>query len=210
MFTGIVEATGTVSRVEARAAGRRIRFRAPDVVAGLAIGDSVAVDGACLTAVEVHPDGFSADVIGTTLDRTVAGSYRDGTRVNLERSLRLGDRLDGHMVQGHVDGVGEVLSVRPDRDHWLVDIRLPPEVDAVTILHGSITLSGVSLTVNALPAPGTCQVALIPHTVAVTTLGSLRPGDPVNLEGDLIGKYVGRMLPSRRSAGGSPDSPHGP
>ena len=196
MFTGIVEATGTVSRVEAGAAGRRIRFHAPDVLDDLSLGDSVAVDGACLTAVEVHADGFSVDVIGTTLDRTVAGSYREGTRVNLERPVRVGDRLDGHIVQGHVDGVGEVLSVRPEGDRWLVDVRVPPEVDAVTILHGSITLSGVSLTVNALPAQGTCQVALIPHTLAVTTLGTLAAGDRVNLEGDLIGKYVGRMLPN--------------
>ena len=198
MFTGIVEATGTVSRVEAGAAGRRIRFRAPDVLDDLAIGDSVAVDGACLTAVELHPDGFSVDVIGTTLDRTVVGRYREGTRVNLERPVRVGDRLDGHIVQGHVDAVGEILSVRPEGDRWLVDVRMPPEVDAATILHGSITLSGVSLTVSALPAPGTCQVALIPHTLAVTTLGTLAAGDRVNLEADLIGKYVGRMLENVR------------
>ena len=201
MFTGIVEATGTVSRVDASAAGRRVRFRAPDVVDGLGVGDSVAVDGACLTAVEVHPDGFTVDVIGATLDRTIVGGYRAGTRVNLERPLRIGDRLDGHIVQGHVDGVGEVLAVVKEPERWVVDVRLPPDVDAVTIARGSITMSGVSLTVSELPGPGVGRVALIPHTLAVTTLGELKAGDRVNLEGDLIGKYVGRMLPSRRAAG---------
>ena len=206
MFSGIVEATGTVSRVEARAAGRRLHFHAPELLDDLTVGASVAVDGACLTAVEVHPDGFSVDVIGPTLDRTVAGGYREGMRVNLERALRLGDRLDGHLVQGHVDGVGEVLAVDLQGDRWLVDVRLPSAVDAVTILHGSITLNGVSLTVNALPGPGSCQVVLIPQTRAVTTLGGLRAGDTVNLEGDLIGKYVGKMLALQRAAvGGHPD-----
>ena len=200
MFTGIVEATSVVSLVNTSAAGRRIRFRVPDVIEGLTVGRSVAVDGACLTVVELHPDGFSVDVIGTTLERTVAGGYCEGVQVNLERSLRFGDPLDGHMVQGHVDGIGEVLAVRSDGDRWLVDVRLPPEVEAVTIPYGSITLNGVSLTVNALPGPGSCQVALIPHTRAVTTLGSLRAGDAVNIEVDLIGKYVGRMLASQRAA----------
>ena len=210
MFTGIVEATGVVSQVNTSAAGRRIRFRAPDVIEGLTVGRSVAVDGACLTAVELHPDGFSVDVIGTTLERTGAGGYREGVRVNLERGLRFGDPLDGHMVQGHVDGTGEVLAVRSDGDRWLVDVRFPPEVEAVTILYGSITLNGVSLTVNALPGPGSCQVALIPHTRAVTTLGSLRTGDAVNLEVDLIGKYVGRMLASQRAAPGRSPDPASP
>ena len=206
MFTGIVEATGVVSGVDTSAGGLRVRFRAPDVIEGLTVGRSVAVDGSCLTAVELHPDGFSVDVIGTTLERTVAGGYREGMRVNLERGLRLGDPLDGHMVQGHVDGIGQVLAVRSEGDPVLVDVRLPPAVEAVTILHGSITLNGVSLTVNALPGPGNCQVAVIPYTLNVTTLGNLRTGDAVNLEGDLIGKYVGRMLASRRAAAGrSPD-----
>ena len=207
MFSGIVEAVGTVVAVDAgppaergEAAGRRIRLRAPEVVGDLAVGGSVAVDGACLTAVEVHADGFTVDVIGTTLSRTVAGTYGKGTRVNLERALRLGDRLDGHLVQGHVDGVGEVLAIRPDGDARLLDLTLPPEVDAVTVLHGSLTVNGVSLAVNALPSAGRAQVALIPHTLAATTLGALTPGDRVNLEGDLIGKYVGRMHAARIAA----------
>jgi riboflavin synthase len=196
MFTGIVEATGMVAGVSAVANGRRIRFRAPDVVEGLRVGASLAVDGACLTAVAVYPEGFSVDVIGTTLERTIAGRYAEGARVNLERALKLGDRLDGHLVQGHVDGVGGVLAVSDEGETRLVELSLPAEVDAVTILHGSIAVNGVSLTVSALPGPGRCQVALIPHTRAVTTLGELRVGDPVNLEGDLIGKYVVRMVAS--------------
>ena len=206
MFSGIVEATGMVAGVGPVPNGRRLRFRAPDVLDGLRAGASIAVDGACLTAVEVHAEGFSVDVIGTTLARTIAGRYAEGTRVNLERALRLGDRLDGHLVQGHVDGVGEVLGVRDEGTTRLVELTLPDEVDAVTILRGSITVNGVSLTVSALPAPGRCQVALIPHTRAVTTLGELSPGDAVNLEGDLIGKYVGRMVASspRRPAGPLP------
>jgi riboflavin synthase len=200
VFSGIVEAIGTVVAAEATAAGRRLRVRAPEVVGDLAVGGSIAVDGACLTAVEVHPDGFSVDVIGTTLSRTVASTYREGSKVNLERALRLGDRLDGHLVQGHVDGVGEVVGVESDGDARLVDFTLPPEVDVVTVPHGSIAVNGVSLTVNALPAPGRCQVALIPHTRAVTTLDALRAGDRVNLEGDLIGKHVGRLHAARTLA----------
>jgi len=206
VFTGVVEATGVVSTIDASVSGLRVRFRATEVMEGLTVGRSVAVDGACLTAVELHTDGFSADVIRTTLERTVAGGYREGTRVNLERGLRFWDHLDGHMVQGHVDGIGEVLAVHSEGNLLLLDLHLTPEVEAVTILHGSITLNGVSLTVNAIPGPGSCQVALIPYTREVTTLGNLCAGDTVNLEGDLIGKYVGRMLASHRAAAGrSPD-----
>lgn len=194
MFTGIVEAIGVVTDTRELQGARRIVFRAPEVVAGLAPGDSVAVDGACLTAVELLPDGFAVDAIGTTLSRTVAGRYGEGSRVNLERAVKVGDRLDGHMVQGHVDGVGTVRGVQPRGEYRLVDLDMPAEVEEVTILHGSITINGVSMTVNALPEAGVCQVAVIPHTWKVTNFGDLGPGDPVNLEGDLIGKYVGKML----------------
>jgi len=207
VFSGIVEAIGTVVAVEPTAAGRRIRVRAPEVVGDLAVGGSVAVDGACLTAVEVHPDGFAVDVIGTTLSRTVAGTYVQGSRVNLERALKLGDRLDGHLVQGHVDGVGEVMSVVPRGELVLIDFTLPREVDEVTVLQGSITLNGVSLTVNALPAPGAAQVSIIPFTWDHTALADLRPGARVNLEGDMIGKYVRRLLDRPQGAGGGGAAP---
>ena len=204
MFTGIVESTGTVAETREVEGARVIRFRAPDVLAGLAPGGSVAVDGACLTAVEVLPDGFTVEAIGTTLSRTVAGRYREGARVNLERAMRLGERLDGHLVQGHVDGLGELLAVETKGEYRLMDFRVPPVVEETLVLHGSIAINGVSLTVNDLPSPGVCQVAIIPHTWEVTNLGRLAPGDPVNLEGDLIGKYVGRILAirgARRDAG---------
>ena len=200
MFTGIVEAIGTVAAVESTADGRRLRLLAPKVSMDLAVGGSVALDGACLTAVEVHLDGFSVEVTSPTLERTVAEHYHEGSLVNLERSLRFGDRLDGHLVQGHVDGVGEVVEVGFEGNARIVELAIPPEVEAVTVPRGSIAANGVSLTVNDMPAPGRCRVALIPHTRTATTLEALRPGDVVNLEGDLIGKYVGRMLAAVRSA----------
>lgn len=194
MFTGIIEAVGTVVETRDLEGARLLRIRAPEVLDGLDPGDSVAVDGACLTAVEVLDDGFRVEAIGTTLSRTVAGGYGPGNRVNLERAVRVGDRLDGHLVQGHVDGIGHLVRTRERGEYLLMDVRVPEDVERVTILHGSIAINGVSLTVNALPEPGTCQVALIPHTRKVTNLTDLEPGDPVNLEGDLIGKYVGSML----------------
>jgi len=197
MFTGLVEAVGTLEAVRELRGGRRLTFRAPAVAEGLDVGDSVAVDGACLTVVEIAAGGFSVEAIGTTLSRTVAARYREGSRVNLERALRLGDRLGGHLVQGHVDGLGELLAVQEAGEYRLMDFRIPADVDEVTVLHGSITLNGVSLTVNALPGPERCQVAIIPHTWDRTNLGELRPGDPVNVEGDLIGKHVGRILAIR-------------
>lgn len=162
-------------------------------------GQSVSVDGACLTVVSVEDDVFLVEAIGTTLSRTVAGGYRVGTRVNLERALRMGDRLDGHLVQGHVDGVGELVSSRPDGDYHLLDVRIPDDVARGTILHGSITLNGVSLTVNALGGE-ICQVGIIPFTWSHTNLGLLKPGNAVNVEGDLIGKYVGRWMEAGRGA----------
>ena len=195
MFTGLVEAVGTVKRVVEMEGARRITIRAPEIAGELSTGDSVAVDGACLTAVEASADDFSVEVVGTTLSRTVAARYRVGTRVNLERALVVGARLDGHFVQGHVDAVGALVSSREEGAYRLLDFRIPAEVEAVTVLHGSIAISGVSLTVNALGA-GTCQVAIIPHTWEHTNLRDLSPGDPVNLEGDMIGKYVARSVAS--------------
>ena len=137
---------------------------------------------------------FAIETIGTTLSRTVAGEYGVGSRVNLERSMILGGRLDGHLVQGHVDGVGRLLSVRQEGYYWLLDFQIPEIVEEVTILHGSITINGVSLTVNKIPAEGECQVGIIPFTWKHTNRGSLKPGDSVNLEGDLVGKYVAKLL----------------
>lgn len=200
MFSGIVEATGTVDSIREAEGARVVTIRAPDVVGELRQGSSVAVDGACLTAVQVTDDTFTVEAIGTTLSRTVAHRYGPGTRVNLELAMRLGERLDGHLVQGHVDGLGELVGVERKGEYYLMDFRIPPLVEEVTILHGSIAINGISLTVNAVPGPGLCQVAIIPHTWTHTNLSDLEPGDPVNLEGDLIGKYVGSMMAARSGA----------
>ena len=198
MFTGIIETVGTIVSARERANAREFVIEAPELSGEMKDGDSITVDGACQTSVRNDIRSFAIDTIGTTLSRTIAGEYRVGSRVNLERSMVLGGRLDGHLVQGHVDGVGRVLSVRQEGDYWLMDFQIPDVVERVTILHGSITINGVSLTVNAIPAEGQCQVGIIPFTWEHTNLGSLKAGDPVNLEGDLVGKYVGKLLSAWR------------
>jgi riboflavin synthase len=194
MFTGIVEEVGTIAALRDAGNGLSFRIGASAVLDGLHPGDSVAVNGACLTVTSVLPDGFTVDAVRTTLERTTFGGFRPGRRVNLERALAFGARLGGHLVQGHVDGVGTVLRVSPAAELTLIDLTLPPEVDPVTVLHGSITVDGISLTVNALPAPGTCQLSIIPFTLEHTAIGDLAVGDEVNVEGDLLGKYVRRLL----------------
>jgi len=202
MFTGIVTARGTVETIRSAAArgtgggGWVLRIRAP--YRGLKRGESVAVNGACLTVTRVLRGAFEVEAVVTTLGRTLFGEYARGRRVNLERAVRAADRLGGHLVQGHVDGVGTVERVARRGDAWLYDLRVPPEVAEGTILHGSVAVDGVSLTVNALPAPGVVQISLIPHTVAVTTLGALAPGDRVHLEADIVGKYVRQLCDRER------------
>lgn len=199
MFTGIVEAVGKIVEAAPIGNGRRLRIAAsfaPEVAAG----DSVAVEGVCLTATAPGEDELEVEAIATTLSRTTLGGLTPGGRVNLERAVALGGRLGGHLVQGHVDGVGEVLSVQREGEHVLLDVRLPPEVAEVTVLHGSITVAGVSLTATALPAPDVARMALIPYTWNHTTLRELRPGDGVNLEGDMLGRFVVSYL--RRSGQG--------
>jgi len=174
-----------------------LRIRAP--YRGLKKGESVAVNGACLTVERVVKGGFTVHVVQTTEGRTLFAEYAAGRRVNLERALRATDRLGGHFVQGHVDGVGTVARVAEQQgDALLLDIRVPPEVDEATVAHGSIAVDGVSLTVNARPAKGVIQVSLIPFTRAQTTLGALQRGDRVHVEGDLLGKYVRQLWPSDR------------
>ena len=203
MFTGIVEEVGVVAAVREVGGGVEMDVRARTVLEGIALGDSIAMDGVCLTATAFDAEGYTVQAVATTLGRTTLGEFAPGRRVNLERAAALGARLGGHLVQGHVDGVGEVVSVVPRGELVLIDFTLPREVDEVTVLHGSITLNGVSLTVNGLPAPGTAQVSIIPFTWEHTNLADLRPGSRVNLEGDLIGKYVRRLLDRPREAGGA-------
>jgi riboflavin synthase len=192
MFTGLVDDVGVVERVERTEAGRELRILSR--YAGLTTGESIAVNGACLTGREHGAGWFSVAASVTTLERPTSASWDAGRRVNLERALRLGDRLGGHMVQGHVDAVGVVASVHRRDDALLVDVRLPEELEPLMVPHGSVAIDGVSLTVNALPAPGILQLSLIEYTWTHTTLGALRAGDGVHVEADMIGKYVRQLV----------------
>jgi riboflavin synthase len=195
MFTGIITAVGRVIETRPEGGGLDLMIEAP--YDDLALGESVAVDGACLTVEALAPGAFAVHVIATSLERTRFRSYRTGVRVNLERALRMGDRLGGHLVQGHVDGLGQVVRLAEREDARLLDIKAPGEVAAVSILLGSVTVDGVSLTVNAIPAASVIQVSLIPFTLQQTTLGDRVPGDQVHLEGDTIGKYVAALMKER-------------
>lgn len=197
MFTGIIESTGRIVEALDLDTTRRFVVEAESFARELKPGESIAVDGACLTAVAFGENTFAVDVIGTTLERTIAGGYRAGTRVNLERAMKMGARLDGHMVQGHVDGVGRLIRIMEDGEFWRMDFSIPRAVADNTILHGSISLNGVSLTVSDFVGDEEIQIGIIPYTWEHTNLGGLTPGDPVNVEGDLIGKYVGRILAAR-------------
>lgn len=194
MFTGIVTAVGTVRSAKQAPDGLTLRIAA--AYRALKRGESIAVDGACLTVERQGAGWFEVHVITTSLERTMFGGYQKGRKVNLERALRVGDRLGGHLVQGHVDGVGQVERVARAGDAWLVELQIPEVVARVSIPLGSITVDGVSLTVNAMPRPGVVQLALIPFTFRHTTLGGKAPGDSVHLEGDTIGKYVEQLMRS--------------
>lgn len=200
MFSGIVTARGQIAA--AKRTGDRLKLSIRSPYADLTAGESVAVSGACLTVVETDGGCFAVEVVTTTRGRTRLADLREGDEVNLERALSVGDRLGGHLVQGHVDGLGTVVALRQSEDALLVDIEVPPDVAEVTVLHGSIAVDGVSLTVNAVPTPRRIQVALIPFTLEHTTLGSLQAGDRVHLEGDMIGKFVRHLVTSRGQGAG--------
>jgi riboflavin synthase len=194
MFTGIVEELGRVRAVVAHEGGARVEFEARDVLKDAQLGASIAVNGCCLTVVELGDGWWAADAVTETLDRTVLGMLAAGDPVNLERPLRVGDRLGGHVVQGHVDGVGTVGSRAPLPDgSTMITFDAPAALLHYVVEKGSITVDGVSLTVTGLHPDG-FDVAVIPHTLAVTTLGSKTPGASVNLEVDVLAKYVERML----------------
>jgi riboflavin synthase len=209
MFTGIITAVGQVSARADRDGGLELTVATP--WADLVPGESIAVDGACLTVQALGPgptdrradppSTFTAHIIRTSLDRTNFGTYAAGRKVNLERALQVGSRLGGHLVQGHVDGVGSVERVAEREDARLLDLTVPAEVARVSVPLGSITVDGVSLTVNAVPAPDLIQIALIPFTLQHTTLGDRRAGDRVHLEADTIGKYVAELLRARGNLG---------
>ncbi len=193
MFTGIVEAMGRVLSVETRPDGGQLRVRLPREFTDLAPGQSLAVDGVCLTVVALEGDAALFDLAAETLRRTTLGRLRPGASVNLERPLAAGARLGGHFVQGHVDGVGTIAKVTPEGDGAWMEVDLPPGLARYVAEKGSLALDGVSLTVAAVEGQR-CAVALIPHTLAVTTLGRKGPGDPVNVEVDILAKYLARLL----------------
>ncbi|MFF3850736.1 riboflavin synthase [Streptomyces sp. NPDC002328] len=201
MFTGIVEELGEVTAVENLGDASRFRLRGPVVTDGAKHGDSIAVNGVCLTVVEHEGDEFTADVMAETLTRSSLGALAVGSRVNLERPTAVGARLGGHIVQGHVDGTGEVLERKPS-EHWeIVKVSLPAGLSRYVVEKGSITVDGISLTVVDA-GDDYFTVSLIPTTLALTTLGAKQPGDPVNLEVDIVAKYVERLMSGQGGQGG--------
>ncbi|MFB8117821.1 MULTISPECIES: riboflavin synthase [unclassified Streptomyces] len=193
MFTGIVEELGEVTAVEKLDDASRFRLRGPVVTEGAKHGDSIAVNGVCLTVVDLGEDEFTADVMAETLDRSSLGALVAGSRVNLERPMALGGRLGGHIVQGHVDGTGHIVERKVSENWELVTVSLPAGLTRYVVEKGSITVDGVSLTVVDA-GPDFFTISLIPTTLALTTLGLKEPGDPVNLEVDVLAKYVERLL----------------
>lgn len=204
MFTGIIETLGTVRQTRHDRKGRVVMLEAPGIASEAAIGDSIAVNGVCLTVVQYDAQTFTVEIVQETLQRTTLGGLRAGDRVNLERPLRLSDRIHGHLVQGHVDGIGRIQSREPRGNSTWFTVEIPGALMPYLIEKGSIALDGISLTIARLTG-NLCAVTVIPHTAAVTTFGFRQPGDSVNIEVDLIGKYVESLL----HAGRLPDTPSG-
>jgi riboflavin synthase len=192
VFTGLVDDIGVIGQVSVTDAGRefRVQCRYDDLLDG----ESIALDGVCLTVREHGPRWFTVAAVVTTLERTGVGAWTEGRRLNLERAMRPTDRLGGHLVQGHVDGVGTITAVRKQADAWIIHVRVPAEVSALLVPHGSISVDGISLTVNDLPEPGILGLSIIEYTWRHTTLAERRPGDTVHLESDVIGKFVQHLL----------------
>lgn len=193
MFTGIIEELGRVRSIEQRGENAYIVIDAPIVTQGTNHGDSIAVNGVCLTALDIHDNSFAADVSRETLHRSTLGNLKPGTPVNLERPVTPATRLGGHIVQGHVDARGQFVSVADHGESWTVRISFPPEIARYLVFKGSVAVEGISLTIANL-GDDYFEVAIIPKTWEVTNLSQLKPGDNVNLEVDVIGKYVERLL----------------
>lgn len=201
MFTGIIKATGAIAGVEQRGGDRRLRVRAQGLPwQDYALGDSISVNGVCLTAVALRSDGFDTDVSNETLEVTTLGRLERGSRVNLEPALALGERLGGHLVSGHVDGIGTVASIRDNGRAVDVSFTVPPALLRYLARKGSVAIDGVSLTINAVSADG-FAVTIIPHTQAETIFGDYRAGDAVNLEVDMLARYLERLLGADGDAG---------
>lgn len=193
MFTGLIECEGVITRAERASGGMRLEVYAPEFGRDMGIGDSIAVDGVCLTVVKFIRGAFLTDVSGETLERSTLGSLRQGSKVNLERALRLSDRLGGHLVSGHIDAVGKIELRQPAGKFTVYQIQAPPEVMTYVVEKGSIAIDGISLTIARVGADG-FTVAVIPQTEETTTLKEKPIGAPVNLEADMIGKYVKRFV----------------
>jgi riboflavin synthase len=195
MFTGIVEQVGRITRIEERGENRRITIAATNTPKELGTGHSVAVSGVCLTALDIKPGSFCADLAPETWTRTSFSRIHEGALVNLELPMKADGRFGGHIVQGHVDGVGKLIEFEriANSENWWLHIALPEDVEKYTVFKGSLSIEGISLTVAKLERER-CSIAIIPHTVEMTNLHSLKPGDPVNLEADLIAKYVEKMM----------------
>jgi riboflavin synthase len=202
MFTGIVEEVGKITRIQQKGENRRITIEAKHTPKELGTGQSVAVSGVCLTALDIKPKSFCADLAPETWARTSFSRIHEGALVNLELPMKADGRFGGHVVQGHVDGVGKVIAFEriADSENWWLHIEIPPEIEKYTVFKGSISIEGISLTVAKLEG-SRCTIAIIPHTVEMTNLKSLKPGDPVNLEADLIAKYVEKMMHPELASG---------
>jgi riboflavin synthase len=194
MFTGIVAELGTVEQVAETVTGRRIEIDGGALVADMNVGDSIAINGVCLTAVEIARSTVTVDVVQESLDRSNLGLLAAGTRIDLERPMAASGRFDGHIVQGHVDGVGTIESIVPEGDAVRMRISMSPELARYVVEKGSVTVDGVSLTVTAVGTEPWLEIVLIPHTLEVTVLGLREPGDKVNLEMDVLAKYVERLM----------------
>ena len=196
MFTGIIEGLGRIAMVRSSGKGRRLAIDADFILDGTGIGDSIAVSGACLTVVEINRSRFEVDVSPETLEKTTLGNAGTGDRVNIERALRLSDRLDGHLVSGHIDGLGTIDRKKMDGNAVLISVGVPAVLSRYIIKKGSVAVDGVSLTVNSCDE-GSFEVSIIPHTGKLTTMGFKEKGALVNIETDLIGKYIERFVSSR-------------
>jgi riboflavin synthase len=196
VFTGIVRELGRIDAIEAGTDGTRLRVHAPKTAAGTSVGDSIALNGVCLTATAVADDAVVFEAVPETLSRTALGRLASGEAVNVEPALRTGEPVGGHIVQGHVDGVGRIRASEPAGGGRRLEVEIASELECYVVEKGSVALQGVSLTVAAL-APGCFTVALVPHTLAATTLGRLAPGDEVNVEVDVLAKHVERLLAAR-------------
>jgi riboflavin synthase len=201
MFTGIVETVGRLEALERSATGGRIRVFAGAMGEMLAVSGSIAVNGCCLTVVERHGESFSADLSSETLRLTSFGEIKTGAPINLERPLRAGQELGGHFVQGHVDGIGRITRMEPEGANWWLGVRVPEELARYVVRKGSIAIDGISLTVAAL-RDGVAEVAIIPYTYAQTNLAGAGVGDAVNLECDVLAKYIERLMEARRENSG--------